>query len=262
MPYARCAELLADCLGLQVATALLLTWSEQAAGAVAAHTETVRAQLVDCEVVRFDETGTRVAGRTCWVHTACTRALTLYSVHTRRGLEAFEAMGVLPKFTGIAVHDGWKPYKTYAGAVHALCNAHHLRELAGVVDNADPDAPQPWASQLADLLVEIWDTIKDARAEYPWADGFSLDELERLTARTRPPARRLGDLLWVRGTRKPGHVAEVARQTNLGPILLVVRVVADTAVSSWTARVGRPDPGDRPGCSPVGHGPSWLRMRA
>ncbi|WP_267286780.1 IS66 family transposase [Kitasatospora acidiphila] len=34
-----------------------------------------------------------------------------------------------PAFTGAAVHDGWKPYKTYTGASHALCNAHHLREL-------------------------------------------------------------------------------------------------------------------------------------
>ncbi|MFF7947711.1 IS66 family transposase [Streptomyces griseorubiginosus] len=183
LPYARCAELLADCLGLQVATASLLTWNEQAAMAVAAHTETVRAQLTGCEVVGFDETGTRVAGRTCWVHTACTRSLTLYSVHAKRGVDAFTAMGVLPHFTGIAVHDGWKPYKTYTGAAHALCNAHHLRELASVVENAGPGAPQEWASQLAELLVEIWDTIKGARAEHAWADGFGLDELERYAAR-------------------------------------------------------------------------------
>jgi transposase len=183
LPYARCAELLADCLGIQVATASLSAWNERAADAVAVHTETVRAQLIDCEVVGFDETGTRVAGRTCWVHTACTRTLTLYSVHAKRGVAAFEAMGVLPHFTGVAVHDGWKPYKTYTDAVHALCNAHHLRELAGAVENAPADAPQEWASQLAELLVEIWDTIKDARAEHPWADGFAMDELEHCADR-------------------------------------------------------------------------------
>ncbi|MHA6757249.1 IS66 family transposase [Streptacidiphilus sp. PAMC 29251] len=183
LPYARCAELLADCLGVKVATGSLLAWNEQAADAVTAHTATVRAQLIDCEVVGFDETGARVAGRTCWVHTACTRTLTLYSVHAKRGVLAFEAMGVLPRFTGIAVHDGWKPYKTYTAAAHALCNAHHLRELAGAVENAGPDAPQEWASQLAELLVEIWDTIKDARTEHAWANGFSLDELERYADR-------------------------------------------------------------------------------
>jgi transposase len=88
-------------------------------------------------------------------------------------------MGVLPAFTGIAVHDGWKPYKTYTGAVHALCNAHHLRELAGVVEGALHHAPRQWAAEMADLLVEIWDAIKDAHAEHAWVDGFSVDEPER-----------------------------------------------------------------------------------
>ena len=36
-------------------------------------------------------------------------------------------------FRGILVHDHYKAYFRYA-AEHALCNAHHLRELPGVVD--------------------------------------------------------------------------------------------------------------------------------
>jgi transposase len=183
LPYERCAELLGDCLGAQVATSTLIGWNADAARAVAPHTEIVRQQLIECDVVGFDETGTRVAGRTCWVHTACTKALTLYTVHAKRGVEAFEAMGVLPAFGGIAVHDGWKPYKTYTGAVHALCNAHHLRELAGVTENAPADAPQGWAEDLAALLVEVWDQIKDIRAAHERATGFTVDALECVTAR-------------------------------------------------------------------------------
>ncbi|MFD7447421.1 IS66 family transposase, partial [Streptomyces sp. NPDC059909] len=183
LPYERCTELLADCLGADVATSTLMTWNATAAEAVAAHTEAVRQQLTECEVVGFDETGTRVAGRTCWVHTACTRTLTLYQVHTKRGVQAFETMGVLPHFGGIAVHDGWKPYKTYTDAVHALCNAHHLRELAAVTDNVPADAPQDWADDLATLLVEVWDQIKDIRAAHEHATGFTVDKLERITAR-------------------------------------------------------------------------------
>lgn len=183
LPYQRCAELLADCLSAEVATSTLMAWNAAAAQAVAPHTEAVRAQLIECEVVGFDETGTRVEGRTCWVHTACTQTLTLYQVHARRGVDAFEAMGVLPLFTGIAVHDGWKPYKTYTDAVHALCNAHHLRELAGAAENAPEGAPQDWAEDLAAFLVEVWDQIKDIRAVHEQATGFTVDVLERITAR-------------------------------------------------------------------------------
>lgn len=92
-------------------------------------------------------------------------------------------MGVLPQFGGIAVHDGWKPYKTYTGAVHALCNAHHLRELAGVAENAPADAPQGWAEDLAVLLVEVWDQIKAIRAVHEHATGFTVDALECIAAR-------------------------------------------------------------------------------
>ena len=50
--------------------------------------------------------------------------------HKRRGTVAMDDMGVIAKMSGVAVHDGWKPYRAYE-VVHALCNAHHLRELAG-----------------------------------------------------------------------------------------------------------------------------------
>ncbi|WP_158516543.1 IS66 family transposase [Kitasatospora sp. MBT66] len=183
LPYERCTELLADVVGADVATATLLGWAGQAANAVAPHTEAVRRQLIDCEIVGFDETGTRIAGRTCWVHTACTRSLTLYQVHTKRGVHAFEAMGVLPHFTGVAVHDGWKPYKTYTDAAHALCNAHHLRELTAVTDNAPAGRPEAWAEALATLLVETWDEIKTIRTAHPEATGFTVDALEHITAR-------------------------------------------------------------------------------
>ncbi len=37
------------------------------------------------------------------------------SVHAKRGTTAMDAAGILPAFTGIAVHDAWAPYDTYQG---------------------------------------------------------------------------------------------------------------------------------------------------
>ncbi|MBA6291381.1 transposase [Colwellia sp. MB3u-70] len=36
---------------------------------------------------------------------------------------------ILPYFTGVLCHDHWKPYYQYTQYQHALCNAHHIREL-------------------------------------------------------------------------------------------------------------------------------------
>jgi len=117
-------------------------------------TETVRARLAAAPVVHFDETGLRVEGRLAWVHSASTNQLSLFTAHARRGIEAMDDAGVLPDFTGVAVHDGWKPYRHYSadpasgrGPVHGLCNAHHLRELTAVTETAQATgADQDWAA--------------------------------------------------------------------------------------------------------------------
>ena len=57
--------------------------------------------------------------------------------------------GILPKFKGIAVHDHWLPYFSYNQAIHALCNAHHLRELTFVHE----EEKEEWAKEMKDLLI-------------------------------------------------------------------------------------------------------------
>ena len=84
--------------------------------------------VTDSEVVGFDETGMRAVGSLHWLHTASTGVLTWLFPHKRRGSAAMDAAGVLPKFTGVAVHDFWESYLRY-GCGHAFCNAHLLREL-------------------------------------------------------------------------------------------------------------------------------------
>jgi hypothetical protein len=118
-------------------------------------TERVGDRLRDAEVAHFDETGLRVAGRLRWVHSASTGKYILITVHDKRGALAMDAAGVLPTFTGIAVHDGWAPYDTYDQVVHARCNAHLLRELQAVLDHHTATAAESswcWAAQAADAL--------------------------------------------------------------------------------------------------------------
>jgi hypothetical protein len=75
----------------------------------------------------------------------------LLSVHARRGKAAMDQAGVLPRFAGVAVHDGWAPYWRYADVRHALCGAHLLRELEMITD----EPGQGWAAGMAELLVDV-----------------------------------------------------------------------------------------------------------
>ncbi|MEW4072404.1 transposase [Bacillus thuringiensis] len=70
-------------------------------------------------VVHFDDTGMQVENKTHWLHTASTREVALQHIHQKRGKEAIDAGEILPSFSGIAMHDGWKSYDTYT-------NCHHV----------------------------------------------------------------------------------------------------------------------------------------
>jgi transposase len=70
-----------------------------------------------------------------------------------------EDLGVIGEMSGVAVHDGWKPYRHY-DVDHALCNAHHLRELTAV----SIGWAGAWATDLAAMLVEAKHAVEAARA--------------------------------------------------------------------------------------------------
>ena len=59
-----------------------------------------------------------------------------------------DQIGILPQFEGIAIHDHWKPYFSYRHMLHALCNAHHLRELTFVHE----EQKEEWAKKMKDPL--------------------------------------------------------------------------------------------------------------
>ena len=119
--------------------------------------EAIAERLRQSPVVHFDETGLRVEAQTQWLHVASTPELTHYGVHAKRGTEAMDALDILPQFGGTAVHDHWKPYFQYP-CTHALCNAHHLRELTYVHEQYD----QAWAQDLIALLLEAKAAVEAA----------------------------------------------------------------------------------------------------
>ena len=151
IPVERTTEIFADLVQHRVSEATVLKALEHLDRCIEPSTEAVKGMLRDAEVLHVDESGLRVRGKLHWLHVACTDRLTSYEVHARRGQEAMDAAGILGAFRGTAIHDHWKPYFKYNECNHALCNAHHLRELRFI----DQQYQQAWANDMAELLLEI-----------------------------------------------------------------------------------------------------------
>jgi transposase len=69
-----------------------------------------------------------------------------------------DAAGILPQFKGIAVHDHWSSYFLYEQPAHALCNAHHLRELAFIHEQRK----EKWAKRMKDQLLLVRCQVAEA----------------------------------------------------------------------------------------------------
>ncbi len=167
LPSARAAELLSDVLGCEVSEGTLYTSREQCFVQLASVEASIHQQIAQAEVLHCDETGMRVQGKLWWLHVASTDALTFYWVHTKRGKAAMDAMKILPEYDDISVHDGLKSYAHY-DCDHALCNAHHLRELALITAllrrNRKGCYGQPWAEEMGILLRDLKQQADGAKA--------------------------------------------------------------------------------------------------
>jgi transposase len=161
IPWARTCELLGDFYGHTPAQALIWDANAGVVDQIEPSLEATQRQLIASPVVHFDESGLRVEGKLNWLHVASTEWLTYYTVHPKRGQAGMQAMGILPAFQGRAMHDHWKPYFTFDDCQHALCNAHHLRELQFIVDQY----PQPWAKEMSQLLLDIKAEVEAAPLE-------------------------------------------------------------------------------------------------
>lgn len=160
LPSARAGAVLSEVLGVKVSEGTLYNVREQCFEPLEPITSEIQAGIAAAALVPFDETGLRVNVRLWWLHVACTSGLTYYFVPAKRGTVALDAMGILPEFEGKAMHDGWKSYEGY-DCEHFLCNAHHLRELAFLLERYE----QPWTFQMSLLLVTILRQVQAAQDE-------------------------------------------------------------------------------------------------
>jgi len=167
LSVSRTAAAVKDLFGVPVAAGTVAGWVKRTAlGIIDKVLPVIAGRIAGAPVAGFDETGMRVAGRLAWLHSASTATDVLLAVHPKRGTKAMDAIGVLPTFTGVAVHDAWAPYDTYPHMIHALCNAHALRELIYVTDTATGPVAEH-AEQAATALRRLNRLVTDAAEQAP-----------------------------------------------------------------------------------------------
>ncbi len=168
LPYKRIADYFQDQLGIPLSEGSICNFNVEAAKLVASGgaEAVIRQRLRDSAVLHADETGINIGGQRHWLHVASNAAWTWFFPHRQRGGEAIADAGILPAFAGILCHDHWKPYYALP-CQHALCNAHHLREL----ERAWEQDGQAWAKAMQDLLQTINQAVKDAGGALPTGEA-------------------------------------------------------------------------------------------
>ena len=150
IPQDRVRSYFNDQLGLSVSKGSIGNWNLLAYKKLIDFEAWAKSYLINSLVNNVDETGINVNGQRLWLHCVSNEKVTLFHPDAARGQEAMDRMGILPVFKGILVHDHWKAYFNYA-CEHALCNAHHIRELQKAIEDDD----SKWAKAMQDLLKEI-----------------------------------------------------------------------------------------------------------
>ncbi len=157
VPYNRIQDHFADQLHIPVSEGSIFNFNKQAFRLLADFENQANNALAASYFAHADETGINIGGKGHWLHCVSNDDWTLYYPHEKRGKEAMDDMGILNRFKGILCHDHWKPYYRY-DCTHALCNAHHLRELT----RAWEQDGQQWAKKLKNLLETINCKVNDA----------------------------------------------------------------------------------------------------
>jgi transposase len=157
VPYKRIEEDFQDQVKIPISAGTVFNFNYDAYHKLEAFESMVKSRLIESGLCHADETGININGKRVWLHCVSNYLWSYYRPHEKRGLDAMEEMGVLPHFKGILCHDHWKPYFKL-DCRHALCNAHHLREL----ERAWEQDKQKWARDMRDLLLQINQAVDDA----------------------------------------------------------------------------------------------------
>jgi len=158
LPQKRITEAMSDLFGVTISEGTINKTIKKAYDRLEATEEAIKKAIQGSPVAHGDETGMYIAGKRWWQHGFSTALFTYFFCHLKRGKEALKDDGILQRFIGRLVHDGWMSYFDF-DCLHALCNAHHLRELVFLSEQCG----QRWAETMIKHLCHIKKVVDRAK---------------------------------------------------------------------------------------------------
>jgi len=144
----RVQQLIQTLIGQVLSEATILKYVIQLYHALEAWEQSSIEQLLQMPAMHVDETSLRVNKKNHWIHVCSAGDITLKFLHPKRGLDAIEEIGIIPRYGGVVIHDCWHSYLSYDHCDHGLCGSHLLRELTFIVESNG----YAWASNMKRLL--------------------------------------------------------------------------------------------------------------
>lgn len=151
LPYKRLVAMIKDLFGHKISQGSISNFNSELSTKLKGFIAELKNYFIQPDkVFHSDETGCMVGKQNYWLHVYCDQNKTLLQGHRSRGTKAMNEIGILDKAQGTVVHDRYMSYPSYKEVGHALCNAHILRDLKGVEENAKCK----WATQIKSILLK------------------------------------------------------------------------------------------------------------
>jgi transposase len=154
VPVERITDFFAHQVGLPLSAGTVVNINTEAAAALAEFETIVKKELLAEPVLHADETGINVAGKGFWLHGTTSLDWSFFRASSKRGTDAMDAIGIIPNFKGVLVHDHWASYFKY-DCTHAMCCAHLVRELNRVVEESNPSWATAMITHLYAMKAEV-----------------------------------------------------------------------------------------------------------
>jgi transposase len=219
IPADRLCQLFEDVFGVPISPGTCANIDKKLFWQLATFESNLKAHLIAGKILHLDETGMRCNKKLHWIHVASSDTATFYGIHERRGREAMKEFDILARFRGIAIHDHWAPYFSFAQIKHGLCNAHHLRELTYIHEQEK----EAWALKMKNLLLnakKLVDVAEENRLCSEMINKIETDYAKVVVEGLRQHAGLFGG---ISGKNKPGANLLVRLTNKIEDTLAFIR---------------------------------------